>query len=151
MSHFATENQYFEAKYFLANYFLKSLKLSSSNRSGKINLVQKTKVVQNLILHLLGSSKYSSVLKYFCYSNFNILKEFFSKGTTSLILILLDNLKLKNRRFRENTQFYFMFLSEFNITNFLKWQCCSMLLISKKHAKNISVLQKNKCPDSRKS
>ena len=45
------KRQYFEAKYFWSKYFLKSLKLSISNRSGKINLVQKTKVVQNLILH----------------------------------------------------------------------------------------------------
>ena len=50
-----------------------------------INLVKKTKVVQNLILHLLGSSKYFSIVKYFFYSNFNILKAFFSKRTTSLI------------------------------------------------------------------
>ena len=69
---------------FFSKYFLKYLKLSSSNRSGKINLVKKTKVVQNLILHLLGSSKYFSIVKYFFYSNFNILKAFFSKRTTSL-------------------------------------------------------------------
>ena len=68
----------------MSKYFLKSLKLSSSNGSGKINLVKKTKVVQNLILHLLGSSKYFSIVKYFFYSNFNILKAFFSKRTTSL-------------------------------------------------------------------
>ena len=47
-------------------------------------MVKKTKVVQNLILHLLGSSKYFSIVKYFFYSNFNILKAFFSKRTTSL-------------------------------------------------------------------
>ena len=68
----------------MSKYFLKSLKLSSSNGSGKINLMKKTKVVQNLILHLLGSSKYFSIVKYFFYSNFNILKAFFSKRTTSL-------------------------------------------------------------------
>ena len=59
-------------------------KLPSSNRSENINLVKKTKAVQNLILNLLRSFKYFSVVQYFCHSNFNILKAFFSKGMTSL-------------------------------------------------------------------
>ena len=67
----------------MSKYFPKSLNLPSSNGSGKINLVKKTKVVQNLILHL-GSSKNFSIVKYFFYSNFNILKAFFSERTTSL-------------------------------------------------------------------
>ena len=42
---------------------------------------------------------------------------------------------------------YFLFY----ITDLPKENCCSVLFISKKRAKNISVLQKNNCPDSRKS
>ena len=48
------KKQYFWA---LSKYFLKTLKLNSSLRSEKINMVQKTKVARNSILHLLGSSK----------------------------------------------------------------------------------------------
>ena len=36
--------------------------LSRSNRSENINWVKKTKVAQNLILHLLDSSKYFSIV-----------------------------------------------------------------------------------------
>ena len=66
-------------------FWLLFSKLSSSFRSGKINMVQKTKVVRNSILHLLRSPKYFLRLKYFFLGNFKFLNVFFSKRTTSLI------------------------------------------------------------------
>ena len=80
LERFENFRKYFDKK--ILSYFSK---LPSSKRSGKINMVQKTKVVRNSILHLLGSSKYFSRLKYFFPGNFKFLNAFFSKRTTKHI------------------------------------------------------------------
>ena len=70
----------FRTKYFLTKYFLKIWKLYNSKGIWRINLVQKTKVVQNSILHLIRSSKYFWGVKYFWFWKSKFSNLIFSKS-----------------------------------------------------------------------
>ena len=95
-SYWALKKQDFWSKYFSPNIFLKTLKLNNSSRSEKINIVKKTKVARNLILHQVGSSKYFLEVKIFFIQKCLIFKQQFRKKGPGKKINFFSKLKLNN-------------------------------------------------------
>ena len=95
-SYWALKKQDFWSKYFYPNIFLKTLKLNNSSRSEKINIVKKTKVARNSILHQIGSSKYFLEVKIFFILKCLIFKQQFLKKGPGKNFNFFSKLKLNN-------------------------------------------------------
>ena len=95
-SYWALKKQDFWAKYFCPNIFLKTLKLNNSSRSEKINMVKKTKVARNSILHQIGSSKYFLEVKIFFIQKCLVFKQHFLKKGPGKNFNFFSKLKLNN-------------------------------------------------------
>ena len=89
----------FSKKYLDKNILTKNLafsKLNSSSGSEKINIVKKTKVARNSILHQIGSSKYFLEVKIFFIQKCLIFKQQFLKKGPGKNFNFFSKLKLNN-------------------------------------------------------